>query len=69
MLGLEIRLLCPHQSLAALYDDELLLRGRPGEYNLCVVPQDVVHLILRQVFEVCAVDHTGFGIPTNRVKR
>ncbi|KAF3839280.1 hypothetical protein F7725_017997 [Dissostichus mawsoni] len=54
------------ESLAALYDDELLLRGRPGDYNLCVVPQDVVHLILRQIFEVCAVDHTGFGIPKNK---
>lgn len=54
---------CTHQSLAALYDDELLLRGGPGKHNLCVIPQDVVHLFLGEIFQVRAVDHAGLGIP------
>lgn len=38
---------CTHQPLAALYNDELLLRGGPGKHDLCVISQDVVHLVLR----------------------
>lgn len=35
--------------LAALHDDELLLRRGPGENNLCVVPQNVIQLLRRHV--------------------
>lgn len=52
-----------HQPLAALHNDELLLRGGPGKDDLCVIPQDVVHLLLRQIFQVRTMDHTGLGIP------
>ena len=60
---------CAHHSLAALYDDELLLWGGPGEHDLCVVPQDVIHLVLGQLLQVCAVDHTRLRIPAHRNNR
>lgn len=48
--------------LAALHNDELLLRRGPGEDDLCVVPQDVIQLLGGHVLQVTAVDHTGLGI-------
>lgn len=51
-------------SLAAFYNDKFLLWGGSGEDDLCVVPQNVVHLILTEVLQVCAVDHAGLGIST-----
>lgn len=50
-------------SLAAFDDDEFLLWGGSGEDDLCVVPQNIVHLILTEVFQIGAVDHTGLGVP------
>lgn len=55
-----------HLSLAAFDDDKFLLWGGSGEDNLCVVPQNIIHLILIEVFQICAVDHTGLGIPKNQ---
>lgn len=54
---------CLNLSLASLHNDEFLLWGGPSEHNLCVIPQDVVHLFLRQVLQVRAMNHTSFGIP------
>lgn len=51
-------------SLAALYNDKFLLWGGSGEDNLCVVPQNIIHLILIEFFQICTVDHTSLGIPT-----
>lgn len=51
-------------SLAAFHNDQFLLWGGSGEDDLGVVPQNIVHLILTEVFQVCAVDHTRLGIPT-----
>ena len=45
-----------HLSLAALHNDEFLLRGRPGEDDLGVVLQDVVKRLRGQVLQVPAVD-------------
>lgn len=50
-------------SLATLYNDKFLLWGSSGEDDLCVVPQNVVHLILTEVFQICTVDHAGLRIP------
>lgn len=55
-------------SLATLHDDEFLLGGGPGEHNLCVVLQHLIHLILGQVLQVRAMDHTGFGIPETHTR-
>lgn len=49
-------------SLAALHDDELLLRRGPGKDNLCVVPQDVIQLLRGHVLQITAVYYTGLGI-------
>lgn len=54
-----------YQPLAALDDDELLLWGGPGKDDLRVIPQDVVYLLLTQIFQVCAMDHTCFGVPSH----
>lgn len=51
-------------SLAAFNNDEFLLWGGSGEDDLCVVPQNIVHLLLREVFQICTMDYTGLGIPT-----
>lgn len=56
---------CTHQPLAAFDNDELLLWGGSGKDDLCVIPQDIVYLLLTQIFQVCAMDHTCFGIPSH----
>lgn len=54
--------------LAALHDDELLLRRGPGEHNLSVVPQNVVQLLGGHVLQVTAMYDTGLGISRSRVR-
>lgn len=58
-----------HLSLAAFHNDELLLWGGSGKDNLCVVPQNIIHLVLRKIFQICTMDHTGFGISTQNRKQ
>lgn len=53
----------PHLALAALHDDQLLLRGGPGKHDLGVILEDVVQLLGAQVLEVAAVHHAGLGVP------
>lgn len=55
-------------SLASLDNNEFLLWRSPGKHNLCVVPQNVIDLLLRIVLQICAVNHTRFGIPTTHKK-
>lgn len=62
---LRATLKCTNQPLAALHNDELLLWGGPGKDDLRVIPQDIVYLVLTQIFQVCAVDHTCFGVPSH----
>lgn len=40
----------PYLSLAALYNDQLLLWGSSGKHNLSVVLQDVIKLLRGQIF-------------------
>lgn len=51
-------------SLAAFHDDQFLLGGGPGKDDFCVVTQNIIHLLLRKVLQICTVDYTGLGIPT-----
>jgi len=50
-------------SLAALYDDELLLGRGPGKDYLRVVPQDVIQLLGAEVLQVSAMDNASLGVP------
>lgn len=56
------RLPAPDLSLAALHDDELLLRRGPRKHDLSVVLENVVQLLGGHVLQVASVDHTGLGI-------
>ena len=49
-------------TLAALHDDQLLLRGGTGKDNLCVVGQDVVQLLRGDVTQLGTVHHDGLGV-------
>lgn len=49
--------------LAAFHDDELLLRGGPGEHDLRVVLEDVIQLLGGHVLQVGPVHHAGLGVP------
>lgn len=55
-------------SLAALHDDQFLLRGSSGEDDLSVVLQDVVQCLYGQIFQVSAVDYASLGIPGGYTK-
>lgn len=61
--------MCTNQPLAALHNDELLLWGGPGKDDLRVIPQDIVDLLLTQILQVGAVDHTCFGVPSHTERR
>lgn len=54
-------------SLAALHNNQLLLRGRSGKHDLRVVLQDIVQLLWGQIFQVSTVDNTGLGIPGGNI--
>lgn len=51
-----------HLALAALNNDQLLLRGGSGEHNLCMILEDVIQLLCAQVLEVTTMHHTGLGV-------
>lgn len=53
---------CFYLSLAALHNNQFLLRRGSGENNLSVVLQDVVELLGGQIFQVSTVDDAGLGI-------
>lgn len=55
-------------SLAALHDDQFLLRGCSGEDDLSVVFQDVVKLLRGQIFQVSSVHDAGLGISGGNTK-
>lgn len=51
-----------HLSLAALYDDEFLLRWSASKHNLCVVPQNIIQILGAHVLQVWTMNHTGLSI-------
>lgn len=60
---------CFYLSLAALHNNQFLLRRGSGENDLSVVLQDVVELLGAQVFQVSAVDDAGLGISEKEDRR
>merc|ERR1711894_720506 len=48
--------------LATLNNDQLLLGRGPGEYNLSVVHQDLVNLLLAHVLDLSTVNDSGLGL-------
>lgn len=53
----------PYQPLTSFYNDELLLRGGPSKYNLCVALKDIIQLFWAQILQFWAMHHNGFGLP------
>ena len=58
----KIQIFTSYLSLAALHNDQLLLRGRSGKHDLSVVFQDVVELLWGQILQVASVHDTGLCV-------